>query len=290
MLALLGPNGAGKTTTVETLEGYRRPSAGRCGCSASTRSPTAARWSPRIGVMLQRGGVYPGHARPRRPAPVRRLLRRPRAARGAARTGRARLGGPHAVAPACRAASSSGCRWRWPWSAGPTVAFLDEPTAGIDPQARLLVREVIRQLRDDGACVLLTTHELEEAERLADRVVIIDRGRVVAEGTPGRAHDDGGRRRDPVRRPGRARHGRSGRPPGRGGRRGATGRVPRRRAGVARQRGRPHRLAGRAPAAPGRPAGRPPDARGRLPASHRHHGPSAEADRQPRRLGGRAGR
>jgi ABC-2 type transport system ATP-binding protein len=66
----------------------------------------------------------------------------------------------------------------------PTVAFLDEPTAGIDPQARLLVREVIRQLRDSGVAVLLTTHELDEAERVADRVVILDRGRVVAEGTP----------------------------------------------------------------------------------------------------------
>jgi ABC-2 type transport system ATP-binding protein len=66
----------------------------------------------------------------------------------------------------------------------PEVAFLDEPTAGIDPAGRLTIREVIRGLRDAGVCVLLTTHELEEAERLADRVVIIDRGKVVADGTP----------------------------------------------------------------------------------------------------------
>jgi ABC-2 type transport system ATP-binding protein len=66
----------------------------------------------------------------------------------------------------------------------PSVVFLDEPTSGIDPQGRLVIRDVVRSLRDGGVCVLLTTHELEEAERLADRVVIIDHGRVVADGTP----------------------------------------------------------------------------------------------------------
>jgi ABC-2 type transport system ATP-binding protein len=66
----------------------------------------------------------------------------------------------------------------------PEVVFLDEPTAGVDPQGRLALRAEVRRLRDDGACVVLTTHELEEAERVADRVVIIDHGRVVAEGSP----------------------------------------------------------------------------------------------------------
>jgi len=66
----------------------------------------------------------------------------------------------------------------------PEVAFLDEPTAGVDPHGRVAIRQVVRSLRDQGVCVLLTTHELEEAERVADRVVIVDRGRVVGAGTP----------------------------------------------------------------------------------------------------------
>jgi ABC-2 type transport system ATP-binding protein len=66
----------------------------------------------------------------------------------------------------------------------PWVAFLDEPTAGVDPQGRLAIRSVIRELRAAGVCVLLTTHELEEAEKLADRIVIIDHGKVVAQGSP----------------------------------------------------------------------------------------------------------
>jgi ABC-2 type transport system ATP-binding protein len=74
----------------------------------------------------------------------------------------------------------------------PRVAFLDEPTAGVDPAGRLVIREVIRELRDRGVAVLLTTHELEEAERLADRAVIVDRGRVVAAGTPSELMSSGG--------------------------------------------------------------------------------------------------
>jgi ABC-2 type transport system ATP-binding protein len=69
--------------------------------------------------------------------------------------------------------------------------FLDEPTAGVDHLGRLAIRQVIADLRDAGVCVLLTTHELEEAERLADRIVIIDHGRVVAEGTPASLMTDG---------------------------------------------------------------------------------------------------
>jgi ABC-2 type transport system ATP-binding protein len=72
------------------------------------------------------------------------------------------------------------------------VAFLDEPTAGIDPGGRLVIRDVIRSLRDEGVCVLLTTHDLEEADKLADRVVIIDHGRVVADGTPAELRGAGG--------------------------------------------------------------------------------------------------
>src|SRR5207249_612101 len=76
---------------------------------------------------------------------------------------------------------------------GPAVAFLDEPTAGVDPAGRLTIRSVISGLRDEGVCVLLTTHELEEAERVSDRIIIIDHGRIVAEGTPAELMQAGGR-------------------------------------------------------------------------------------------------
>ncbi|HEX7167657.1 MAG TPA: ABC transporter ATP-binding protein, partial [Acidimicrobiales bacterium] len=74
----------------------------------------------------------------------------------------------------------------------PEVAFLDEPTAGIDPAGRLAIREVVRGLRDEGVCVVLTTHDLEEAERVADRVVIVDHGKVVADGSPAELTAAGG--------------------------------------------------------------------------------------------------
>ncbi len=80
--------------------------------------------------------------------------------------------------------SSSGWPWPWPWWGRPSVLFLDEPTAGVDPEGRLVVRDIIAAQRDKGICVILTTHELAEAERLADHVVIIDHGRVLAEGSP----------------------------------------------------------------------------------------------------------
>ena len=81
-------------------------------------------------------------------------------------------------------ASSSGSAWRWRWSAGPELVFVDEPTAGMDPQARRTTWELLEELRADGVTVVLTTHYMDEAERLADQVHIIDRGRLVASGTP----------------------------------------------------------------------------------------------------------
>ena len=86
------------------------------------------------------------------------------------------------------AASSSGSRWRWPWSGAPSCVFVDEPTAGMDPQARRDTWALLEELRGDGVTIVLTTHYLEEAERLADQVHIIDRGRLIASGTPVRAH------------------------------------------------------------------------------------------------------
>jgi ABC-2 type transport system ATP-binding protein len=191
VLALLGPNGAGKTSTVETLEGYRRPSGGSVRVLGLDPSRDAAALVPRIGVMLQSGGVYPGMSARQAltlfasyyesPAPVDELLSRV-GLDGVEGTAWRRLSGGEQQRLSLALALVG----------RPEVAFLDEPTSGIDPQGRLVIREVIRSLRDGGVCVLLTTHELEEAERLADRVVIIDHGRVAADGTPAELRSAGG--------------------------------------------------------------------------------------------------
>ena len=183
VLALLGPNGAGKTTTVETLEGYRSPTSGSVRVLDLDPVSDHARLTPRIGVMLQKGGVYPG-IRPvealrlfaafyRDPEEPALLLDRLGLA-GVARTPWRRLSGGEQQRVSLALALVG----------RPEVAFLDEPTAGVDVAGRQVIREVIGELRDRGTCVLLATHELDEAERVADRVVIVDHGRLLAEGTP----------------------------------------------------------------------------------------------------------
>ncbi|MDQ3107381.1 MAG: ABC transporter ATP-binding protein, partial [Actinomycetota bacterium] len=170
-------------STVETLEGFRRPAEGTVRVLGLDPGADARELAPRIGVMLQAGGVYPGMSA--REAltlfssyyddsePVDGLLDRLGLVDVAGTPWRRLSGGEQQRLSLALALVGR-----------PDVAFLDEPTAGIDPQGRLVVREVIRSLRDAGVCVLLTTHELDEAERLADHVVIIDHGRVVAEGSP----------------------------------------------------------------------------------------------------------
>src|SRR5690606_5962552 len=181
--AVLGPNGAGKTTTVETLEGYRRPTAGRVRVLGLDPVADHRALTERIGVMLQSGGVGPGvragealrHAAALypQPLPTGPLLERVGLAGKERRTWRQLSGGGQR-----RLALALALVGR------PQVAFLDEPSSGVDPQGRLAIREVVAGLRDDGVTVVLTTHDLDEAERLADHVVILDRGRVVAAGTP----------------------------------------------------------------------------------------------------------
>jgi ABC-2 type transport system ATP-binding protein len=180
--ALLGPNGAGKTTTVETAEGYRRPDAGSVRVLGLDPVADHGALVPRIGVMPQDGGVYPGirvlealrlfasyYDDPLDPAA---LL--------------SRVGLDDRSGAATRSLSG-GERQRLSLALAligrPEVAFLDEPTSGVDVGGRQVLRQVIRDLRDEGVAVVLTTHELAEAEHLADHVVIVDRGRVVAEGT-----------------------------------------------------------------------------------------------------------
>jgi ABC-2 type transport system ATP-binding protein len=183
VFAVLGPNGAGKTTTAEILAGYRRPDAGEVRVLGV--DPWRARPSlrARVGLMLQSGGMEPRarpdeilrlyaafHARPRDPE---ELIDRV-GLRGVAGTRYRRLSG--------------GERQRLAFAVAlvgkPEMLILDEPTAGMDPGARSSTRELIRGLRSEGAAVLLTTHDLVDVERLADRVAIIDAGRIVAMGTP----------------------------------------------------------------------------------------------------------
>jgi ABC-2 type transport system ATP-binding protein len=183
VLVVLGPNGAGKTSTVETLEGYRRPTAGEVRVLGLDPVADHATLSGRVGVMLQRGGVYPMLA-PRRvldlfagyyPDPVRadELLG---------------LVGLRAVASTPWRHLSGGEQQRLSLALAlvgrPEVAFLDEPTAGVDPEGRIAVRAIVAGLKEQGVCVVVTTHELDEAERVADRIVILSAGRVVLEGTP----------------------------------------------------------------------------------------------------------
>ncbi len=181
--ALLGPNGAGKTSTVETLEGYRRPAAGTVRVLGLDPRGDRKQLAPRIGVMLQRGGVYPG-------VNGRDVLRLTAAYYPNPTDPDALLDrvGLTAVARTPWRRLSGGEQQRLSLALAlvgqPDVVFLDEPTAGVDPQARLVVRGMVRDLAARGACVLLTTHDLDEAERAADVVTIIDHGRVVATGTP----------------------------------------------------------------------------------------------------------
>lgn len=181
--ALLGPNGAGKTTTVETLEGYKRPSSGAVRVLGLDPRREHGRLVARIGVMLQEGGVYTGitptevvhlfasyYDDPRDPD---ELLEQVGLADRRRTTWKRLSGGEKQRLSLALALIGR-----------PELAFLDEPTAGIDPAGRRVIRDVVSSLRADGVTVLLTTHDLDEAERLADRLLIIDHGRLLAEGTP----------------------------------------------------------------------------------------------------------
>jgi ABC-2 type transport system ATP-binding protein len=184
VLALLGPNGAGKTTTVEICEGFRAADGGTVRVLGLDPRADGAALRARVGIMPQGGGAYPGvrvdemlalvascAANPLDPAWLLSTL----GLDAARRTPFKRLSGgqQQRLSLACALVGR------------PELVFLDEPTAGMDPQARRLVWDLVDALRTDGVSVLLTTHLMEEAEALADQVVIIDNGRVVAQGSPG---------------------------------------------------------------------------------------------------------
>ena len=181
--AILGPNGAGKTTTIETCEGYRKPDDGSVRVLGLDPIADARELRPRVGVMLQSGGVPNTvrageylrvmarfYAHPLDPAMLLDRL----GLTAAARTPYKQLSGGQQQRLALAAAVVG----------RPELVFLDEPTAGLDPQARHSTWELIEALRAAGAAVILATHYMEEAERLADQVAIVDHGQIVANGSP----------------------------------------------------------------------------------------------------------
>ncbi|MFL5896206.1 MAG: ABC transporter ATP-binding protein [Thermoleophilaceae bacterium] len=203
VFGLLGPNGAGKTTTVEILEGYRERSAGTVSVLGEDPARADRRLRERVGIVLQSSGFYPrvtvGEAvrhwaslypAPRDPGEVVELV------------------GLTPQADARAGELSGGQRRRLDLALAlvgdPELIFLDEPTTGFDPAARRTAWGVIRALKELGKTVLLTTHYLDEAQALSDRVAIVKDGVLVAEGPPSElgtggatyrvAYDDNGRR------------------------------------------------------------------------------------------------
>ena len=180
--AVLGPNGAGKTSTIEVCEGFRPALAGRVRVLGLDPQTQRQQLNARMGVMLQEGGVYPS-------ARVLDTVRQYSAIYGK---------GVDAASVVERVGLTSRANGAWRRLSGgekqrlllalaltsvPEIAFLDEPTSGVDVNGRDTIRTIVRDLAAAGCAVVLATHELDEAERLADRVVIFDRGAVIADGT-----------------------------------------------------------------------------------------------------------
>jgi ABC-2 type transport system ATP-binding protein len=180
--AVLGPNGAGKTTTVECCEGLRSPDGGTVRVLGLDPVADAAALRPRVGVMLQDGGLPTGVPALGVLRHVARMYARPRDVDELAD----RLG-LHPIARTTVRRLSGGQKQRLALATAvvgrPDVVFLDEPSAGLDPQARRAVWSLVEELRADGVAVLLTTHLMDEAEALADDVAVVDHGRVIARGT-----------------------------------------------------------------------------------------------------------
>jgi ABC-2 type transport system ATP-binding protein len=183
VFGLLGPNGAGKTTTVEILEGYRERDAGSVEVLGVDPQRSGTAWRERVGVMLQSSSLYPSltvtesvrtfagyYARPRDPDEVIEIVELTEKAGARVRT------------------LSGGQKRRLDLALAligdPELVFLDEPTTGFDPGARRTAWQTIRNLRALGKTILLTTHYLDEAEQLADRVAVLRGGEIIREGTP----------------------------------------------------------------------------------------------------------
>ncbi|WJY97623.1 ABC transporter ATP-binding protein [Corynebacterium fournieri] len=183
LLALLGPNGAGKTTTIEMCEGFSKPTSGSIQVLGIDPVAHPQKVRDRIGIMLQGGGSYASvsvkemlklaasyNTTPHDPQWLIQLL----GLEGVADTSYRRLSGGQQQRLSLALAMIG----------RPELIFLDEPTAGMDAQSRLAVWDIISAMKRDGVTILLTTHLMDEAEALADDVVIIDHGKVVAQGSP----------------------------------------------------------------------------------------------------------
>lgn len=191
LLALLGPNGAGKTTTIEMCEGFTQPTSGEIRVLGIDPVAQPQKVRDRIGIMLQGGGSYSGikvremleltasyNANPHDPQWLIELL----GLEGVANTSYRRLSGGQQQRLSLALAMIG----------RPELIFLDEPTAGMDAQSRHAVWDIVQAMKRDGTTVVLTTHLMDEAETLADNVVIIDHGRLVAQGSPAEltSHDE----------------------------------------------------------------------------------------------------
>lgn len=183
IFCLLGPNGAGKSTTIEMSEGFIHPTSGTIDVLGLDPSSAPDKVREKVGIMLQGGGSYSGirvlemlelsasySAHPLSPHWLLEML----GLEGVARTPYRRLSGGQQQRLSLALAIIG----------RPELVFLDEPTAGMDAQSRLAVWDLVRALRHDGVTIVLTTHLMDEAESLADRVAIMDHGELVAHGTP----------------------------------------------------------------------------------------------------------
>jgi ABC-2 type transport system ATP-binding protein len=183
VFGLLGPNGAGKTTTVEILEGYRRRSGGDVRVLGHDPAERDRDMQQRVGIVLQSCGFYPRVTVREAVEHFSKAYERPRDAGETID-----LVGLGEKADARTKDLSGGQRRRLDLALAlvgdPELIFLDEPTTGFDPAARRTAWGVVRTLKELGKTVLLTTHYLEEAQALADRVAIVKEGRIVAEGPP----------------------------------------------------------------------------------------------------------
>jgi ABC-2 type transport system ATP-binding protein len=181
--AVLGPNGAGKTTTLETCEGYRRPQQGSVSVLGLDPQRQRRDLLPRIGVMLQDGGAWSGVRALEMLQHIARLHAEPLDVDMLSD----RLGlGECGRTPYRRLSGGQQQRLKLAMAVvgRPELVFVDEPTAGMDPAARRTTWELLEEMRADGVTVVLTTHHMDEAERLADQIHIIDHGRLIASGSP----------------------------------------------------------------------------------------------------------
>lgn len=184
--AVLGPNGAGKTSTIEVCEGLRRRSSGHVRVLGLDPHRDRRSLANRMGIMLQEGGVYPSA----RPIDVIRQYC------GLYSSGSGKAANPDELIELVGLSERRRTAWRrlsggekqrlslaLALAARPAIVFLDEPTSGVDVNGRTMIRSIIRNLADEGSTVILATHELDEAEKVCDRVVIFDKGKVLVNGT-----------------------------------------------------------------------------------------------------------